>query len=409
MKRISLLIPALFLLGGTAGAQTLKIHSGQVTVAVPASQAGTMNYGAGGATLSVMGRTYDTSEIDSITVDRTPVENGTVCVRYDGSKAHVTVAGDIAQHLSVTARAADVSVIAGDGLQTEAVYRLSGASTDGSFFMDGEFKATVELDGLDLTNSRGAAIDIANGKRINVILKDGTTTTLADGAGGTQKACLFVNGHAEFSGTGTLLLTGNARHAYASDEYTLLKPGFGTLRVLKAANDGLHVDQYFKMQGGTVEIGNTKGDCVDVSITKDQLDEFNGQAFIEGGTLTMNVAAEDIKGLKTENLLTISGGNVRATVSGNGSKGISAGTDLLIEQNTATPTRIEMTVTGTTYMPGDALLESKCRGIKVKGNFTFDGGDIRISATGAKSKAISVDGRYTYRKGTLNCPVDAAL
>lgn len=409
MKRISLLIPALFLLGGTAGAQTLKIHSGQVTVAVPAGQAGTMNYGAGGTTLSVMGRTYNTSEIDSITVDRTPVENGTVCVRYDGGKAHVTVAGDIAPHLSVTARAADVSVIAGDGLQTEAVYRLSGASADGSFFMDGEFKATVELDGLDLTNSRGAAIDIANGKRINVILKDGTTTTLADGAGGTQKACLFVNGHAEFSGTGTLLLTGNARHAYASDEYTLLKPGFGTLRVLKAANDGLHVDQYFKMQGGTVEIGNTKGDCVDVSITKDQLDEFNGQAFIEGGTLTMNVAAEDIKGLKTENLLTISGGNVRATVSGNGSKGISAGTDLLIEQNTATATRIEMTVTGTTYMPGDALLESKCRGIKVKGDFTFDGGDIRISATGAKSKAISVDGRYTYRKGTLNCPVDAAL
>ena len=68
-----------------------------------------------------------------------------------------------------------------------------------------------------------------------------------------------------------------------------------------------------------------------------------------------------------------------------------------------------MTVTGTTYMPGDALLESKCRGIKVKGNFTFDGGDIRISATGAKSKAISVDGRYIYKKGTLNCPVDSAL
>ncbi len=409
MKRISLLIPAFLLLGGNTLAQTLKIHSGQVTVAIPASQAGTMNYGAGGATLSVMGRTYDTSEIDSITVDRTPVENGTVSVRYNGDIAHVTVTGDIAPHLNVTARAADVSVIAGADLQTEVVYRLSGTSSDGSFFMDGEFKATVELDGLDLTSNRGAAIDIANGKRINVILKDGTTTTLADGAGGTQKACLFVNGHAEFSGTGTLLLTGNARHAYASDEYTLLKPGLGTLRVLKAANDGLHVDQYFKMQGGTVDISNTKGDCIDVSVTKDPLDEYNGQAFVEGGTLTMNVAAEDIKGLKTENQLTISGGNVKATVSGNGSKGISAGTDLVIEQNTATQTRIEMTVTGTTYMPGDALLESKCRGIKVKGNFTFDGGDIRISATGAKSKAISVDGRYIYKKGTLNCPVDSAL
>ena len=71
-------------------------------------------------------------------------------------------------------------------------------------------------------------------------------------------------------------------------------------------------------------------------------------------------------------------------------------------------TSINMTVTGTTYMPGDAVLESKCRGIKVKGNFTFDGGDIRISATGEKSKAISVDGDYTYVSGTLNCAVDAA-
>jgi hypothetical protein len=52
--------------------------------------------------------------------------------------------------------------------------------------------------------------------------------------------------------------------------------------------------------------------------------------------------------------------------------------------------------------------ESKCRGIKGKKDFTFDGGKILISATGVKSKAISIDGNYYYKSGSLNCAVDAA-
>jgi hypothetical protein len=120
------------------------------------------------------------------------------------------------------------------------------------------------------------------------------------------------------------------------------------------------------------------------------------------------VAAEDVKGLKCDSAMTISAGTIEATVSGNGSKGISSGTDLLIAQKTGVPTKVKMVVPGTTYMPGDAELEAKCRGIKVKGDFTFDGGVIDIVATGAKSKEISVDGYYYYKSGSINCYVDSA-
>lgn len=61
-----------------------------------------------------------------------------------------------------------------------------------------------------------------------------------------------------------------------------------------------------------------------------------------------------------------------------------------------------MTVSGSIYKPGDALLESKCRGIKVKGDFTFDGGNINMTVTDQKAKGISVDGLYTYKQGTSN-------
>lgn len=403
MKRRTTLALALCI-SCAAWTQTMKIHSGAVTVAVPVAEAGNMVYGEGGTTLTVMGKTYAISDIDSITVDRAVVENNTVQVTYLGEKARVMVAGNIAPQLQLTVKGADVSAVADTALQKEIVYTLKGSSVDGTFFMEGDYKAKVILENLALTHKNGAAIDIANGKRIDIILPEGTTTTLADGPG-TQKACFFVNGHPEFKGGGTLLLTGNAKHAFASDEYTRFKSDFGTLKVLKAKGDGLHIEQYFKMEGGNIHIANTGGDGIDVGITKDSTDEYNGQAFIEGGHLTLAVTADDVKGLKCDSALTLSGGTVEAGVSGLGAKGISVGTHLLIQQKTEVPTKVIMSVTGTTYKPDDPEFESKCRGIKAKGDFTFDGGDIQISATGKKSKAISIDGVFHYISGTRNCEV----
>ncbi len=188
----------------------------------------------------------------------------------------------------------------------------------------------------------------------------------------------------------------------------MLPADFGTIEVLKAVSDGLHIEQYFDMRGGTVIVKNTGGDCIDIKKTKDVTDVQNGQGLISGGTITMDVATDDTKGLRTEDILTISGGTVTANVSGNGCKGIGVDGNLLINQASGNTTLVKMTVTGTTYMPGDATLESKCRGIKGKGNFTFNGGTIDITATGAKSKAISIDGDYLYMSGSLNCAVDAA-
>ena len=406
MKRIVLLF-SLSLFAAILTAQTMKIHRGQIAVALALSEVGQMNYADNGATLQIAGTGYAVEEIDSIVVVPGTVDPLSVEVCYAGNLAFVTASADVVSALKLDVKGADVQVWADASLQEEVTYSLSGESSDGSFFMEGEYKSTLVLDGLTLSNKRGAAIDIANGKRLNVVLTDGTVNTLSDGAGGTHDACFFVNGHPEFSGAGSLILTGNTKHAFASDEYTQLKPGTGRIEVKGAVNDGLHIKQYFLMQGGEVVVNGTAGDCIDVSITKDPLDEKNGQIIVEAGSLTLDVAADDKKGMKCDDSMTISGGTIKANVSGDGTKGLSVGTDLLIQQKTEVPTRIEMTVTGTTYMPDDPELESKCRGIKVKGNFVFDGGDIKISATGKKSKAISVDGTYTYKSGTINCYVDA--
>ena len=412
MKRSLLSLAAALLLTGAAlpeqaTAQRLRIHCGPTTFVTSAEKAGQMSIAANGM-LQLGETSIATAQIDSITVDRETYNPLAIAVSYSDTGARLTVPCHLKDKLTITVDAAKVGFVQAADLQEEVTYTLSGTSTNGSFAMDGEYKAGLVLNGLTLTNTAGPAIDIANGKRINVTLPAETTTTLTDGAGGLHKACFFINGHAEFAGAGTLKLTGNTKHAYASDEYTQFKPTFGQLNVLKSVSDGLHVEQYLQVQGGNFTFAQVGGDNIDVSITNNPADSLNGQVFIEGGTLTLDVAANDTKGMKCDSLMTITGGTIKATVSGLGTKGISVGTDLLIAQPTTTATLIDMAVTGTTYMPGDALLESKCRGIKVKGDFTFDGGTIKISATGTKSKAISVDGDYTYKSGSSICAVSAA-
>lgn len=77
-----------------ASAQTLKIHTGNTTIAVPAAEAGTMDFIAGNA-LSVIGHTYDLSTVDSITVDNSVVAPQSVGITYGTSGAHLLVSADV--------------------------------------------------------------------------------------------------------------------------------------------------------------------------------------------------------------------------------------------------------------------------------------------------------------------------
>lgn len=404
MKKIILALVALLTLGGKGFSQTMQVTQGQVTTLYSVASVGDIGVSSQteGYLFSFNGGQFTASEDVSIIVDDTEITPATVSVTYADAGAKVVVSGDVAPYLSISAQGNTVSILADATLATEITYVLTGSSSNGSFYMDGPFKSTLELRDLSLTNPDSAAIAIDCGKRIKVNVPDGTATTLADGAGGTHKACFFINGHAEFSGGGMLTIAGSTKHAYASDEYTLFDTTFGTLNVTSALSDGLHIQQYLDVQGGTLNISGTQGDCIDVGITKDVTDEFNGQVFVSGGQLTLAVAANDVKGLKCDSAMTLSGGAINAEVSGLGTKGISVGTDLLVSNASGSAATITMNVTGTTYMPGDATLESKCRGMKIKGNYTLNGGVISMSVTGQKAKGISCDGTYTYVSGKTN-------
>ena len=104
-------------------------------------------------------------------------KSDTNSVNQNGSngsgEAQVVVANNVAQYVTVVIDGGHVSIVQDSELPFEITYNLSGSCNDGEFAMAGSFKATVALRGLTLTNPNGAAINITNGKRIALSVKDG--------------------------------------------------------------------------------------------------------------------------------------------------------------------------------------------------------------------------------------------
>ena len=311
-----------------------------------------------------------------------------VNVVYNGDTATVSVGDSAAQYLTVSQQGAHVSILQSNDLASEITYNLSGSSTDGGFYMSGSYKATIELNGLTLTNSSavysGAAVHIQNGKRINVKVITGTENTLVDAAGGSQKGCLYVKGHAEFKQQGTLNVVGNVKHAIKAGEYITLKNA--TLNVTSAVGDGISCNQYFLMESGTINISGTEDDGIQCDLdgdtstgeTADHEDEDSGNIYIEGGSITVNCAAIAAKGIKSAGDIFISGEpEINITTSGKGAWdeedletkaacGISSDRNIDISGGTLT-----LTATG-----------SGGKGMKCDSILTISGGDITVSTSG---------------------------
>lgn len=267
MKKIFFLVMTALTISGMLNAQTLNVQQGQVTYKFPAEQTGQMPY-SNGTALTIMDKMFTLTDVTKMYVDESPVVDNTVNVAYNGSSVSIEVAGNIAQYLTITTSDAHVNIAQSSDLAEEITYILSGSSTDGEFYMSGSYKATIELNGLTLTNtnpvSSGAALHIQNGKRIKVKVVTGTTNTLVDAASGSQKGALYIKGHAEFAQYGTLNITGKVKHGIKAGEYITVKNA--TINVTSAAGDGINCTQYFLMESGTLNLNGLSDDGIQCDI-----------------------------------------------------------------------------------------------------------------------------------------------
>ena len=258
----------------TITAQTLNVVTGNVTYAFPAAKVGDMTC-TDATTLTIGGKVFAINDINKIYVDNSEVTDNEVTVIYDGSTASLTVAGNVAPYVTPSVRGAHVSIAQSNTADVdgnEITYTLSGTSSDGEFYMSGKYKCSIEIDGLSLTNKTpvysGAALHVQNGKRVNVSLKKGTENTLTDCSSPSedlaQKAALYVKGHAEFKGKGTLNVKGQYKHAIKAGEYITVKNC--SLNVTGAVSDAVNCNQYFLMESGSISMSGVGDDGIQCDI-----------------------------------------------------------------------------------------------------------------------------------------------
>lgn len=455
MKKIYLVITAI-MLTMTVAAQTLSVKTGSVTYLFPSTQTGDMTYNDG-ETLTVMGKTFTMSDINEMAVVETAVINNTVSIDYDGTTASVVVAGNVAQYVSTTVEGAHVTIIQSNTADVdgdEITYVLSGTTTDGEFALGGSYKCTISLNGLTLTNPSGAALNIANGKRIQISAKNSTVSTLTDGANGSQTGCIYSKGQIQFQGKGTLNVAGNTKHVIKSGDYISVKNL--TLNITKAVADGINCNEYFLMESGNVSISGVGDDGIQCDLdgttstgaTTDHEDEDSGNIYLQGGTLTVSTSAAGSKGinatgtlyinetsgtnvitvtniggvdtsdssdlagsacLKSDTAIEISGGTLTLTNSGQGGRAINSDGTLIISGGT-----IDAKAQGTNYgsssgggRPGGGTTSSShkyAKGVKADGNITITGGTINIYSTsheGLESKGtITISGGQVYAQAS---------
>ena len=257
-------------------------------------------------------------------VNGVDIADNTVEIVYNGTTATVNVATNISKYVTVSSGTSSHVVIkqaedftgvdaTADNEDGEIIYTLSGKSDDGEFYLEGSFKASLELSGLTLTNPNGPAINIQNGKRISVSVQKGAASTLTDGANEKYNGCFHCKGHTKFKGKGTLNVVGNSRHAIYSKEYMEVKNC--TINVTAAVKDAIHCKEYFFMESGTINITAAGDDGIQVElddetantgITADHEDENTGNFYQKAGTLS--ISGYTGKAIKADGTITYSGG-----------------------------------------------------------------------------------------------------
>ena len=240
-----------------------------------------------------------------------------VKVEYNGNSAVVTIPAEASGYVSnLNGESSHVKL-----LQTstttknpgEIIYQLSGNSDNGEFYLTGEYKATLQLNGLTLANPDSSAVHIKDGKRIKVSMTANTVNTLKDGVtDSTSKGCFHCKGHTEFVGKGTLNVSSSINHAIYSKEYVTVKNC--TINVTGAKKDGIHCQEYCLISSGEVNISGVEDDGIQVELkdsvatgqTLNHEDENSGNFYMTGGTVAIN----DIGGycIKAYGSITMSGG-----------------------------------------------------------------------------------------------------
>lgn len=348
---------------------------------------------------------FPVTNFDSITFvwQEAPQPGDTVFINYNDTTATVTNPYP-SWEVAVTVNGAKISVTA---MSTSLVtYCLTGTANPGRFEVESTTTPTVVMNGVSLTNPTGKAMDLTCDSGIVIVLADGTSNTVQDGTESDKKAALLSNNDLTIQGNGSLTVTGLVEHAIKVKGQ--LTVNSGTITVPDAINDGIHTDD-FVMHGGSVNVTVTNDQSKGIK-ADNAIDISGGDITVvaSGSTILEQVNGQNVPSyctaIKSDTDINISGGtfNITLPTTNHGGKSISADGNLFISGGNFT---IETHGNGAAYTVSGTTKDSYTSScLKCDGNMEILAGTFNLNSTGTGGKGITAGG--TLKIGLENANND---
>jgi len=364
-----------------------------------------------GNTPSGSGSSATTGELTTfdVAIDRTTTEPTDVATAYyldeedalENNEFTTEVAIDLSNPVAKTENGVEVTVSGGHvtanhGSEKKVCYVVSGTTSNGSLTILGEKKYAVRLSDVSITNPDSAALNLLSGKRAFIILTDGTTNTLADGTGGSQKGTLYCKGKLLFNGSGSLSVTGNTNNAIHSADYIVFNNG-NNIYVRSTANHGIKANDGIYINGGILN--------VEVSAAAAKGINCESNIIVNGGRITVlttgngtydtdDCEAKGAAGIKADSTLTVNGGELWLKSNGSGGKGINVDGDVTFNGGS-----VYVVTTGSQYKSNNDT--SSPKGIKADGNIGISGGTIWVRTNGTNGEGMETKKEFTITGGEV--------
>lgn len=338
----------------------------------------------------VIGETHEEEE------DYTWDSSSVVHITLSGSS--ITVDGD-----GATVDGSSVTI------NTAGNYEIAGILSDGQIIVDTKDEETVRLilNGINVTNTSSAPINIASAEKTIIVLSDNTTNYLKDTSNyvftdgeDEPNATLFSDDDLTIYGEGTLNIDANYNDGIVSKDGLIIASGVININ---AADDGIRGKDYMLIIDGDITV-TAEGD----GLKSDNDEDINsGWLIIESGTFdittgTDGITAESMVGITYGNFnINSGGGNTSSLDPDDSAKGIKSSADILIEDGIYTIDSADDNIHSSydiIITTGIFSLASGDDAIHSDNTIEINGGEINITKTveGIESPNITINDGEIY-------------
>lgn len=196
-------------------------------------------------------------------------------------------------------------------------YRLSGTLSDGQVVVSSAHDGVVRLvlDGVDITSSTGAAIDVQDADQVSVVLATGSDNQLEDAktyadtaSENAANAALYSSADLAISGGGSLAVVAKSNDGISGKDGLVIAGGE---IAVNAVDDAVRGKDYLVVTGGALSL-DAGGDGLQSDADDDAA---AGYVALLGGEVTVAAASDGVQGFTD---VAVSGGTLAVTQSEEG-------------------------------------------------------------------------------------------